>query len=233
MSSTALRNRVAFGSIVLVGALGLTACNSSDTTVTNSSSSTSSSTSSSAPSTSSETSSSSTESSTESSTSTESSSSSTESSTTSQSPSSSATSGSTAETPRGTTMKFNESAVIKESGKTFRLTVKEVQVAPESIYSQKNLDKSKGTVYYLRYDVSPIEADGSFYPSSVNGLWLYPTFTQGQTAKRMYGSTDDCKSSSGKLEVGQTGSGCNIYQITGETSKTATYANSSHRITWE
>ena len=130
-------------------------------------------------------------------------------------------------------MKFNESAVIKESGKTFRLTVKEVQVAPESIYSQKNLDKSKGTVYYLRYDVTPIEADRSFYPSSVNGLWLYPTFTQGQTAKRMYGSTDDCKSSSGKLEVGETGSGCNIYQITGETSKTATYANSSHRITWE
>ncbi len=226
MSSTAMRNRVAFGSIVLVGALGLTACNSSDTTVTSSSSTSTSSSSSTQPSTSSETSSSSSESSTSSQTSSSS-------STTSESPSSSATSGSTAETPKGTTMKFNEPAVIEESGDTFRLTVKELQVAPDSVYSEKNLDKSKGTVYYVKYDISPIVAKGSFTSTSVNGLWLYPSFKQGQTAKRMYGSTDDCKSSYDKLSVGQTGSGCYIYQISGETSKTVTYANYDHRITWE
>ncbi|WP_431843982.1 hypothetical protein [Calidifontibacter indicus] len=130
-------------------------------------------------------------------------------------------------------MKFNEPAVIEESGDTFRLTVKELQVAPDSVYSEKNLDKSKGTVYYVKYDISPIVAKGSFTSTSVNGLWLYPSFKQGQTAKRMYGSTDDCKSSYDKLSVGQTGSGCYIYQISGETSKTVTYANYDHRITWE
>ncbi len=130
-------------------------------------------------------------------------------------------------------MKFNQAAVIEESGDTFKLTVKELKVAPDSVYSEKNLDKSKGTVYYINFEVSPVKTDGNFYASSVNGLWLYPTFKQGQTAKRMYGSTDDCKSGYDKIATGETGSGCYIYQITGETAKTVTYANYDHRITWE
>ncbi|MCG8656391.1 MULTISPECIES: hypothetical protein [Yimella] len=231
MSSTAMRNRVAVTSLALVGALGLTACNS-DTTVTNSSS-TSSSTSSESTSTSESPSSSQTSTSTSESSTTSESPTSSETSSASSESSTTADSGPTDVTPRGTTLKFNQPAVIDESGKVFRLTVKELKVAPESIYSEKNLKKSDGTVYYINFDVSPVKTSGSFYSSSVNGLWLYPSFGSGQKAKRMYGSTDDCKSSYEKIEVGQSGSGCYIYQITGATSKTVTYANSKNRLTWE
>lgn len=232
MSSIAMRNRVAATSLALVGALGLTACNS-DTTVTETTTPTSSSTSESSSSTSESPSTSSTSESSSSTSSTSSTSESPSTSSTSESSSASTGAESTEETPKGTTLKFGSPATINESGKVFKLTVKELKVAPESIYSQKRLDKANGTVYYINFDVSPVKSDGTFYASSVNGLWMYPSFDQGQKAKRMYGSTDECKSSYDKLEIGQTGSGCYIYQIDGPTSKTVTYANSNHRLTWE
>lgn len=228
MSSTAMRNRVAATSLALVGALGLSACNSSDTSVTtpSSSSSSSSETSSATSETSSSTS--------ESSTTSETPSSSSETSSSSSSEGSSSASGPTEPSAKNATFKFGEPAVIKDGDDLYRLTVKKLEVAPDSVYQEANLNKDNGVVYYTTFEVTPIKTNSTYFgTNSINGLFLYPSFSSGQKAKRLYGDTSACKSESKKLAVGETGSNCYIHQITGDKSSTVTYNNYSYRLKWQ
>lgn len=135
-------------------------------------------------------------------------------------------------TPKGSTLKFGDTAVVDTSGSKFKLTVKSLEVAPDSVYKEANLNKDNGTVYYINYEVSPIKAD-TFSTTSVNGLFLYPTFNSGQKAKRLYGDTSACKSDYKKLSVGETGSGCYVYQIDGAKSSTVTYNTYDYSIKWQ
>ncbi len=233
MTTNAVRNRAVAAAFAVVGALSLAACGPDDTagtaTSTPTQSSSTSSTTSSDSSSSSSTSSSDTSSSTESSTSSDSSTS-TESS----------TGGSTASGPvtpsdKNATFSFGDPAVIEDDDETYRLTVKDLQVAPDSVYSQ-GLDKAKGTVYFVNFEVSPIKigSTGKFRTSAINGLFLHPDFASGQTARRMYGDVDACKTdSTATLQVGEVGKGCYIYQITGDKSSKVVYNDYEHNLTWK
>ncbi|GAB3587854.1 hypothetical protein GCM10027579_26080 [Calidifontibacter terrae] len=118
---------------------------------------------------------------------------------------------------------------------TYRLTVKDLQVAPDSVYADGSLDKAKGTVYFVNFEVSPIKlgATSKFRTSNINGLFLHPDFASGQTARRMYGDVDACKTDSSELlKVGDSGKGCYIYQITGDKASKVVYNDYEHNLVW-
>lgn len=133
-------------------------------------------------------------------------------------------------------MKFGEPAVLEDDRLgTYRLTVDELEKAPDSIFDETRLNKSDGTVYFVKYSVTPIKAgsSSSFDPSRINGLFLHPTFEPPQKAKRMYGSVDDCETDRTKLEIGDEGEGCYIYQVSGKESKTVSYKTSQYNLLWQ
>lgn len=232
---TRTRTRVVTTAAVIAGVFGLTACNSGTSVTTSSTSSSSSTPSSSSssqtPSSSSSETSSAPSSSSETSTS--------EGSTTESSPSSSAATsggGSTA-TATTATMKFGDTLTVKDTDTTFAITVKDLKVAPDSVYSEANLNRSNGTVYYLDFSVKAVDVSKASYfgSNSVNGLFLKPYFESGRTgAKRLYGDTAACKSVSKKLTDGQSADGCYVYQIPGAKISSATYDDiSTYHAIWK
>ncbi|NHN55391.1 hypothetical protein G9U51_06285 [Calidifontibacter sp. DB0510] len=232
--NTSLIRRVAAAGIVAATTVGMTACNS-DNTVTEPSSTSSSTTSSSSSSseTSSDTSSSETSSDTSSSDTSSDSSSSDTSSDSSSDSSSTADSGPTDPSAKDASFSFGQPAVIADSSQTFRLTVKSLKKAPDSVYSSTSLKKEDGTVYFIDYEVTPLKFDKFFSNTTVNGLFLYPTFDSSQKAKRLYGDAPGCSSESKELKVGETGSACYVYQVTGKEASTVTYNNYTYRLTWK
>lgn len=128
--------------------------------------------------------------------------------------------GDTTVTPAGTKLKFGEEAVIRESstdesGDSYRLKVDALEVAPDSVYTG-NLKKENGPVYFLKYTVTNIGKGGSsFDAGSVNSFMLTPKLQKGQEGKKLLGSIPQCDSDDTELSVGQSGKGCDVYQVKG------------------
>ncbi len=148
-------------------------------------------------------------------------------------------SGPTKPSDKNAKLKFGDPAVIQDDSKgTFRITVKDLKVAPNSVYKEANLNKSNGTVYYVDFSVTPIKkgsSSSSFTTSSVNGLFLHPVFgSDATTKKRLYGHTTECDSGYDKLSIGQSGDSCYIYQIDGKKLTDVAYQTmgSGYNITW-
>lgn len=142
-------------------------------------------------------------------------------------------SGSVEETSKYAKLKFGDPAVIVDDDDTYRLTVKDLKVAPESVYQDSSLDKVNGTVYFIDFDVTNLKQGSSYFgTNSINGLFLHPTFQQGVKAKRMYGDLPGCESDSKELAEGETGSNCYIYQIDGPKLSGVTFNDYEHNITW-
>lgn len=235
MATTTTR-RIAGASIAMLGVLGLAACNNNDVSAatppaTNSPATQSPDTATQSPSTS--------ETTTEETTSAPSTSE--PSATTSKSDSEAGdpgkVTGPTKPTDKNAKLKFGDQAVIVDDSKgTYRIKVNDLKVAPKSVYKTANLNESNGTVYFLDFDVTPIKQpagkDYSFTTSSVNGLFLHPTFQSGAKAKRLYGDAPGCKSEYTKLSIGQSGASCYIYQIDGPKLSGVTFNDYQHNITW-
>lgn len=146
-------------------------------------------------------------------------------------------SGPTEPTDKDAKLKFGDPAVIEDDSKgTFRIKVKDLKVAPNSVYKEANLNKSNGTVYYVDFSVTPIKkgtSSSDFTTSSVNGLFLHPVFgSDATTKKRLYGDTADCKSGYDKLAIGQSGDSCYVYQIDGKKLTDVAYTTSQYDISW-
>lgn len=138
----------------------------------------------------------------------------------------------TTQTAANARLTFGEPAVIKTEHGLMELTVKDLRVAPSSVYAAADLSRANGTVYFVDYTVSPIKPSGSFRTNSVSGLFLYPTFAQGAKAKRLYGDAPGCNIQSNTLKPGQPGNGCYVYQITGARATTVTYNDYHHNLVW-
>lgn len=235
MNSNTFRRSLA-GAAVIAGALTLTACNSDapDVDSTGSETSTAAPTN---PGTGDPTGPTSDESSETSSDNSSDSSSDTQSETSSDTSSETSTGsddGPTEVTDAKATLKMGQPAVIEKSDDTFRLTPKSMEVAPDSVFSETSLKKSNGTVYFLKFDVTAIKTNSTYFgTNSVNGLFFHPEIDAGVTgAKRVYGRTADCESDSKKLAPGESGSSCYIYQVPGKTVSNVVYNDSDHRIRW-
>jgi len=132
------------------------------------------------------------------------------------------------------TFKIGEPAVIKDDDDVYRLTPTSLEVAPESDYNEARLKKENGTVYYLKFDVTAIKVNPTFFgTSSINGLFFHPEIGSSvKNAKRVYGDTDKCESESEELKAGDTASSCYIYQIPGAKVSTVVYNDYGHNIRW-
>ncbi|WP_265443205.1 hypothetical protein [Flexivirga meconopsidis] len=130
--------------------------------------------------------------------------------------------------------KIGEPAVIKDDDDTYRLTPTSLEVAPDSAYNETRRKKADGTLYYLKFDVTAIKTNSTFFgTNSVNGLFFHPTVPDSvKGAKRLYGDTDACSSESKELKAGESGSSCYIYQIPGATISSVTYNDYDHNIVW-
>ena len=227
MTTNAAYRRIAGASIAMIGVLGLAACNNETVSATPPATSAPSTSASQAPS----------ETSTSAAPETTTSSAAPSTTTSSSSSSSDAGTGSytgpTKETAEDAKLKFGKGAVIKDDDDLYNLKVKDLKVAPDSVYADANLNKANGTVYFIDFDVTSIKQNKTYFgTSSVNGLFLYPTFKSGEKAKRLYGDAPGCNSESTKLAAGETGSSCYVYQITGPKATTVTFNDYSHNITW-
>lgn len=221
MSSNMFR-RTTVGALAIAGALGLAACNNDTASVSTPTGSQSTATSKpSTPSSAPTTESSAPETST---------SEAADPTTSSEAPSKPVTGPTKATDPKGT-LKFGQPAVIVDDDDTFRLTATSLTVAPDSAYSEANLSKSNGKLYYLKFDVTPIKTDSKYF--SVNGLFFHPEIASSvKNAKRLYGDTDACSSDSKPTAIGQTQSSCYIYQIPGATVSNVVYNDYQHNIRW-
>ncbi|GAB2678239.1 hypothetical protein GCM10027070_15210 [Barrientosiimonas humi] len=141
-------------------------------------------------------------------------------------------------TAEGTKLKFGQEAVVLESSTgdtsadSYRLKVDGLEVAPDSVYTG-NLKKENGPVYFLKYTVTNIgkAGSGSFDASSVNSFMLIPQLKAGQSGKKLLGSLPQCDSDDTELSVGQSGKGCEVYQVKGGSTVTDVVW-SPGRITW-
>lgn len=240
MFSTRTRvGRASAATVAIAGLVGLSACNSNEvSTSTPSAPAPATSTESSqAPSTSESPSTTEAPSTTESSSTTESPSSTESSSSSSESSSSSATAtgADPKAAPRGATFKIGEPAVIN-TGSASRPQFLEIKPTalekqPDSIFdTERGLKKTNGTVYFLKFDVKNLKAEGSVSTSSVNGLFFHPKAPQG--GKRLYGNVSGCRTEYKRLQQGDSGSACYIYQITGSETKDVVFTKSDTNVTW-
>ncbi|WP_052595532.1 hypothetical protein [Luteipulveratus mongoliensis] len=143
---------------------------------------------------------------------------------------------------KGTKLKFGQPAVVREgdesSDDSYKLTAKSLEIAPDSVYAAANLNKANGKVYYLRYEVTNIgKASGSsFDASDVNSFMFTPKLAPGQEGKKLILSGDAdkaCENEDKALAVGQTGQGCEPYQITGDTITDVVFApGGTIDVTW-
>lgn len=223
MSSSIFR-RTTIGAVAIAGALSLAACNSDNASVSTSSAPSASS-STAAPTTTSQSSAPETSTSAATTPST---------TTTSTQQSAPPVSGPTAVSPDNATYKIGQPAVIKDDDGTYRLTPTSLEVAPASAYTEANLNKANGTVYYLKFDVTAINPNATYFgTNSVNGLFFHPEIGASvKNAKRLYGDTKACTSNDTKLAAGQSGSSCYIYQIPGATVSNVVFNDYQHNIRW-
>lgn len=231
MSSNTFR-RTVIGAVAVAGALSLAACNSGESASVTTPAGQTTTTSSAAPETSTTTESSAPETST---TTTEPSETTTsEASKTSTSEATKPATGPTEVSDPDGTFKLGEPAVIKDDDDVYRLTPTSLEVAPASDYNEARLKKANGTVYYLKFDVTPIKVKSSYFgTNSINGLFFHPEIGASvKNAKRVYGDTDACESDSKKLAAGETGSSCYIYQIPGAKVSNVVYNDYDHNIRW-
>lgn len=142
--------------------------------------------------------------------------------------------GPTQVTDANATLKMGEPAVIKDDDDTYRLTAKSLEVAPDSVFSETKLKRSNGTVYYLKFDVTAIKTNSTYFgTNSVNGLFFHPEIGAGvKNAKRLYGHTSGCDDDSEKLSAGQSGSSCYVYQVPGSTVNSVVFNDTDHNIRW-
>lgn len=142
--------------------------------------------------------------------------------------------GPTEATAANATLALGQSAVIKDSDDTYRLTPKSLEVAPDSVFSETSLKRANGTVYYLKFDVTAIKTNSTYFgTNSVSGLSFHPEIGTGvKNAKRLYGHTTACEDGSKKLAAGQTGSNCFVYQVPGSTVTSVVYNDNDHNIRW-
>jgi hypothetical protein len=228
MSTNAFR-RTLVGTVAIAGVLGLAACNSDSPAVHTPTGAATSSAAPTreAPSTSSqptdEASSPSSEETTPS-----------DSSSDSSSESSSAADGPTSVTDANATLKLGEPAVIEDDDDTYRLTAKSLEVAPDSVFSETSLKKANGTVYYLKFDVTAIKTNSTYFgTNSVNGLFFHPEIgSTVKNAKRVYGHTAACDDDTKKLAAGESGTSCYMYQVPGATVTSVVYNDYDHNIRW-
>jgi len=215
--------RTLVGAVAIAGALGLAACNSNDTTSVTTPTGSQTTTSSAAPAPSTTTESSAPETSTTTS----------EASETSSQASKPVTGPTEVSNPDGK-FKIGQPAVIKDDDDTYRLTPTSLEVAPASAYNEARLKKADGTIYYLKFDVTAIKVNSTFFgTNSINGLFFHPEIGSSvKNAKRIYGDTDACTSDSKKLAAGESGSSCYIYQIPGAKVSTVVYNDYEHNIRW-
>ncbi|MDF8264775.1 hypothetical protein [Luteipulveratus flavus] len=213
-------------SLALVGALGLSACQDTEVTAPSPAAPTASSTSE-APTPSS--------SSTTTSESPTTSDSSTSSATSSASSASAPAAGSTKLTAPDSTLKFGQPGTIDEgsdnSPEIMTITPKKLEVAPAAAYTEANLNKANGTLYYLTFDVTNVQ--GGSNSTSVNGLFFHPKISAANKgAKRLYGDTEACKSGDNP-ELGKTATQCYLYQIPGSAVSDVEYDGfDDQHITW-
>lgn len=142
-------------------------------------------------------------------------------------------------TPKGTKLKFGQSAVVREGSSagddTYKLTAKSLDVAPDSLYaSEPSLKKANGPVYFLRYEVTNLgKAGATFSADDVNGFMFTPKLAAGQKGKKFSGDVAGCKTDDTELKVGESGQGCAIYQAGGAKITDAIFAPGlTLQITW-
>lgn len=230
MSINAFR-RTVVGAVAVAGALGLAGCNSDGPEVHTSTGAATSSAAptSEAPSTSNQPTGEAT-----SSTSRETTSPSGDSSGDSSGDASSGSGGSTSLTDANATLKLGDPAVIKDDDDTYRLTAKSLEVAPDSVFGETSLKKANGTVYYLKFDVTAINVNSTYFgTNSVNGLFFHPEIGASvKNAKRVYGHTAACDDDSKKLAAGESGASCYMYQVPGPTVTSVVFNDYDHNIRW-
>ncbi|GGB26740.1 hypothetical protein GCM10011492_16270 [Flexivirga endophytica] len=234
--STTIFRRTVVGAVAIAGALSLAACNNDSAAVdtpTGAATSTAQSTQAEPPPSEESAEGESSTTSPESESSETSSESSTESSESSTGTSGSAD-GPTSVTDANATLKIGQPAVIEDSDDTYRLTPKSLEVAPDSVYSETTLKKANGTVYYLKFDVTAIKANSTYFgTNSVNGLFFHPKIDASvKGAKRVYGHTAACDSDSTKLAAGESGNSCYMFQVPGATVDSVVFNDYKHNITW-
>jgi len=231
MSSNTFRRTLA-GAVAVAGALSLAACNSNDATSVTTPTAQTTTSSSAAPTTSTTTGSSAPETSTT--TSEASKPSTSEATESSTSKASKPVMGPTEISDPDGTFKIGQPAVIKDDGDVYRLTPTSLQVAPDGDYNEARLKKANGTVYYLKFDVTAVKVNSTYFgTNSINGLFFHPEIGASvKNAKRVYGDTDACQSDTKELTDGQSASSCYIYQIPGGKVSTVVYNDYEHNIRW-
>lgn len=238
MSSNMFR-RTLVGAVAIAGALGLAACNNDTASVTTPTGSAPAATSSAAPTSAAPTTSSeapTTEESTTSSTTEESSSSAPSSDT-------SSAAGSTDKskvTPDGTKLKFGQAAVINDdSDGKYKLKVKSIKPAPKAAYAAANLNESNGKMYYVMYDVTNLGgAKYGFRVNAPNQFFLKPVFDSSEKGRAGGSPFEDLPGGcnkvdySQKIAVGESGSGCYYYQVTGPAPTKVMWDTYETEIVW-
>lgn len=142
-------------------------------------------------------------------------------------------------TPDGTKLKFGQAAVIDDDtdGK-YKLKVKSITAAPESAYAKANLNKSNGKMYYINFDVTNLGgAKYDFRATAPNQFFLKPVFDsseKGRAGGSPYDDLPGCKKVSydEKIAVGESGSACYYYQVTGPAPTKVMWDTYETEIVW-
>lgn len=142
-------------------------------------------------------------------------------------------------TPDGTKLKFGQAAVIDDDtdGK-YKLKVKSITAAPESAYAKANLNKSNGKMYYINFDVTNLGgAKYDFRATAPNQFFLKPVFDsseKGRAGGSPYDDLPGCKKVSydEKIAVGESGSACYYYQVSGAAPTKVMWDTYETEIVW-
>lgn len=158
------------------------------------------------------------------------------SSSSSSAPSSASADPNAKETPSGSKLKMGQPAIINSGTdskpKLIKVTPTSLTKAPNSaalISKSSNLKPADGDIWFLKFDVANVKSDDSVYSTTVNGLFFHPKVSSG--GKRLYGSDPACDTDSKKLAVGESASGCYIYQVKGSPTDVV-YDSYTYDVEW-
>ncbi|WP_446666117.1 hypothetical protein [Flexivirga sp. B27] len=143
-------------------------------------------------------------------------------------------------TPDGTKLKFGQAAVIDDdSDGKYKLKVKKIVAAPKAAYAAANLNESNGKMYYVMYDVTNLGgAKYGFRVTAPNQFFLKPVFDSSEKGRAGGAPTNDLPGGcndvdySEKIAVGETGSGCYYYQVTGDAPTKVMWDTYKIKIVW-
>lgn len=144
----------------------------------------------------------------------------------------------TALTPNGSTLKVGQPATFNHGTDSepdiLRLTPQSLTIAPDEVYSEEpRLKKDNGTVYYLRFEVANVkQSSASISTDTIMGIFFHPEFDLGSDGRHFRYDTSECKSPGITLEVGQSGSGCLVFQSSGSPSTNIVYDAYKTKLTW-